>query len=113
MKPGNPIKVNTWAFKTKSIDSIDLFAQDHFLEIKRKKEVTLALSVCKDVNIEQKIGAKVVRRSLENIKKTNLFKFDNQVLRGFAITWHKQMIVHYVDFNKTGMFSLHCNTKSL
>lgn len=113
LKPGpnvNSIMSNTWAYKTKSVDSVDLFAQDHFLEIKRKKEITLALNVCKEINIEQKIGAKVVRRSLENIQKPNLFKFNDQVLRGFAITWHNQVVVHYVDFIKTGLLFLLSNT---
>lgn len=81
-----------------------MFAKDHFPDIKRRKEITLALNVCTEINIEQKIGARIVRRSLENDKNTYLFKYNNQVLKGFAITWYKQTVVHYVDFNKTGTF---------
>jgi len=86
------------------MENIDLFARDHFPDIKRRKEITLALNVCKEINTEQKIGARIVRRSLENNKNTNIFKFDDQVLKGFAITWYKQTVVHYVDFNKIGTF---------
>lgn len=93
------------------MDSTDLFARDHFPDIKRRKEITLALNVSKEINTEQKIGARVVRRSLENNKSTTLFKFDDQVLKGFAITWYKQTVVHYVDLNKTGMFSFYCKVK--
>ncbi|XP_003248103.1 DNA polymerase theta isoform X1 [Acyrthosiphon pisum] len=95
-------KFDTWAYKTKLMENIDLFARDHFPDIKRRKEISLALNVCTEINIEQKIGARIVRRSLENNKNTKLFKFNNQVLKGFAITWYKQSVVHYVDFNKTG-----------
>lgn len=97
-------KFDTWAYKTKLMENIDLFARDHFPDIKRRKEISLALNVCTEINIEQKIGARIVRRSLENNKNTKLFKFNNEVLKGFAITWYKQTVVHYVDFNKTGMF---------
>jgi hypothetical protein len=48
-----------------------------------------------------------VRRSLENSNSTNLLKFDDQVLKGFAITWNKQNVIHYIDFDKIGMFSLY------
>lgn len=85
------------------MESTDLFARDHFPDIKRRKEITLALNVCKEINTEQKIGAKVVRRSLENNKIMNL-TFNDQVLKGFAITWNKQTVVHYINFNQIGMF---------
>lgn len=104
-KNSNSIKLNSWAYKTKVIESIDLFARDHFSDIKRRKEITLALDICKDTNSEQKIGAKALRRSLEN-KNINLCKFNNQVLKGFAITWHKQIVVHYVNLYKLGMYFL-------
>jgi len=97
-------KFDTWTYKTKLMENIELFAKDHFPDIKRRKEITLALNVCTEISIEQKIGARIVRRSLENNKNTKLFKFNNQVLKGFAITWYKQTVVHYVDFNKTGTF---------
>jgi len=97
-------KFDTWAYKTKLTENIDLFARDHFPDIKRRKEISLALNLCTEINIEQKIGARIVRRSLENNKNTKLLKFNNQVLKGFAITWYKQTVVHLVDFNKTGMY---------
>lgn len=101
----NSIKFNTWAYKTKVVENMDLFAQHHFPDIKRRKEITLALNVCKEFNTEQKIGAKVVRRNLVNYKDTNVFKFEDRVLKGFAITWYKQNVVHYVNLNTIGMFS--------
>lgn len=105
----NSLQIDSWAYKTQFIENIDLFVRAHFLEIKRKKEITLALNVCKEINVEQKIGAKVVKRNLEYNQITNSLKFDDQVLRGFAITWHKQTVVHYVDFNKIGtLFILNC-----
>lgn len=58
------------------------------------------------MNSEQKIGAKVVRRSLENNEIMNSLKFDDQVLKGFAITWSKQTVVHYVNFSQIGMLFL-------
>lgn len=91
------------------MESTDSFARDHFSDIKCRKEITLALDICKVINTEQKIGARVVRRSLENNKETNLFKFDDRVLKGFAVTWYKQTVVHYVNLNKIGMLSLYCN----
>jgi len=102
-KNANLIKFDSWAYKTKLIETIDLFAQDHFPDIKRRKEITLALNVCKEINTEQRIGAKV-RRSLNSNQEKNVLKFDDQVLKGFAITWYKQTVVHYADFNKIGMF---------
>lgn len=104
-KNANSIKSDTWAYKTKIIESIDLFARDNFSDIKCRKEISLALNICKETNTEQKIGAKAVRRSLEN-NNTNLFKFNNQELKGFAITWYKQTVVHYINFNKIGMSSI-------
>lgn len=83
-----------------------MFAQNHFADINRRKEITLALNVCKEINTEQKIGARIVRRSLENNGSSNSLKFDDQVLKGFAITWYKQTVVHYVNFNQIGMFHL-------
>lgn len=97
-------KADCWTYKTKLMESTDMFAQEHFPDIKRRKEITLALNICKEMNKEQKIGARIVRRSLENNKNTNLLKYGDQVLKGFAITWHKQPVVHYVDFNKIGKF---------
>lgn len=99
----NSITFDTWAYKNEIVNSVDLFIKDHFSDIKHRKEITLALNISKEINTEQKIGARVVRKSL-NTYGTNLFKFDNQVLKGFAITWYKQNVVHYVDFNKIGMF---------
>lgn len=101
-------KFDTWAYKTKLMENIDLFARDHFRDIKHRKEISLALNACTEMNAEQKIGARIIRRSLENNKNTKLYKFNNQVLKGFAITWYKQTVVHYVDFNKTGMFFFYC-----
>lgn len=98
------LKFDSWTYKTKLMESTDIFAQEHFPDIKHRKEITLALNICKEVSKEQKIGARIVRRSLENIKNTNLLKFDDRVLKGFAITWYKQPVVHYVDFNKIGEF---------
>lgn len=103
-KNTNSSNINTWAYKTKLMDNINSFARDYFPDIKRKKEITLAFNVCKQINNEQKIGAKIVKRSLENKRNTNSLKFDDQVLRGFAVTWYKQTVVHYVDFDKIGMF---------
>lgn len=103
-KNSNSIKLNSWAYKTKLTESIDLFARDHFSDIKHRREITLALDICKDTNSEQKIGAKALRLSLEN-KNKNLCKFNNQVLKGFAITWHKQTVVHYINLYKLGMYS--------
>lgn len=100
----NSIKIDAWAYKTKLIESTDLFARDHFPDIKRKKEITLALNACKEINVGHKIGARVAKQSLEYNQITNSLKFDNQVLRGFAITWHKQTVVHYVDFSKIGTY---------
>ncbi|XP_025201896.1 DNA polymerase theta isoform X2 [Melanaphis sacchari] len=99
-------KFDTLAYKTKLMENIDLFARDHFPDIKRRKEITLALNVSKEINTEHKIGARIVRRSLGNNKNTKLSKFNDQVLNGFAITWYKQTVVHYVDFNKTGQSGL-------
>lgn len=99
----NSLKIDTWAYKTKLVDNTNLFARDHFPDIKRKKEITLTLNICKQINNEQKIGAKIVRRSLEDKRDTNSLKFDDHVLRGFAVTWNKQTVVHYVDFDKIGM----------
>lgn len=84
-----------------------MFAQNHFADINRRKEITLALNLCKEINTEQKIGARVVRRSLENNGSTSLLKCNDQVLKGFAITWYKQTVVHYVNFNQIGMFYLY------
>ncbi|VVC24751.1 Hypothetical protein CINCED_3A009416 [Cinara cedri] len=100
-KNANSIKFDTWAYKTKIIESIESFAREHFSDIRRRKEITIALNLCKETNIEQKIGAKAVRRSLEN-KNKNVFKFNDQVLKGFAITWHKQIVVQYANFNIVG-----------
>ncbi|KAE9543083.1 hypothetical protein AGLY_002994 [Aphis glycines] len=99
-------KLDTWAYKTKLMENIDLFARDHFPDIKHRKEITLALNVSKEISTEQKIGARIVRRSLENNRSAKLFKFNDQVLNGFAITWYKQTVVHYVDFNKIGLSGL-------
>lgn len=90
---------------------MDLFARDHFTDIKRRKEITMALNVCKEFNTTQKIGARVVRRNLENYKGTNVFKFDDGVLKGFAITWYKQSVVHYVNLNTIGMFPSYLELK--
>lgn len=98
------LKLDSWTYKTKLIESIDMFAQEHFPDIKRRKEITLAMNICKEMSNEQKIGARIVRRSLENNINTNFLKFENQVLKGFAITWYKQPVIHYVDFNKIGKF---------
>ncbi|XP_025417440.1 DNA polymerase theta-like isoform X2 [Sipha flava] len=98
----NSIKCNSWAYKTKLVESTNSFSQEHFPDIKRRKEITLSLSVCQEVNNKQKIGARIVRRSLENSNSTNLLKFDDQVLKGFAITWNKQNVIHYIDFDKIG-----------
>lgn len=103
----NSIKCNTWAYKTKLVECMNLFSQEHFPEIKRRKEITLSLNVCQVINNEQKIGARIVRRSLENSSSTNLLKFDDQVLKGFAITWYKQAVIHYIDIDKIGMFTLY------
>lgn len=103
----NSIKCNTWAYKTKLVESTFLFSQEYFPDIKRRKEITLSLNVSKAINTEQKIGARIVRRSLENNNSTNLLKFDDQVLKGFAITWYKQVVVHYIDIDKIGMFTLY------
>lgn len=91
------------------MESTDLFARDHFSDIKRRKEITLALDVCKEINTEKKIGARVVGRSLDNNRGKNVFKFDDQILKGFAITWYKQTVVHYVNLNKIGMLTFYCN----
>lgn len=104
LKPVANSKLDAWAYKNKIVESVHSFLQDHFSDIKHKKEITLALNICKEIDAKQKIGAKIVRRSLENSNGPNSFKFDNQVLKGFAITWYKQTVVHYVDFNKTGMY---------
>lgn len=103
----NSIKCNTWAYKTKLVESINLFSQEHFPDIKRRKELSLSLNVCKVINAEQKIGSRIVRRSLESSCSTNLLKFDDQVLKGFAITWYKQAVVHYIDIDKIGIFTLY------
>jgi len=84
------------------VENVDLFARDNFPDIKHRKEISLALNVV--INTEQKIGAKVVRRSLENYKGTNVFQFNNRILKGFAITWYKQSVVHYINLNTIGMF---------
>ncbi|XP_050523380.1 DNA polymerase theta [Daktulosphaira vitifoliae] len=104
MKPdanANSIKLETWAYKTKVIENIDAFASEYFPEIKYRKEITLALNICKEVNIENKIGSKFLRLNVEHCIH-NSFKYDNQVLKGFALTWYKQTVVHYADLNKIG-----------
>lgn len=103
----NSIKFDTWAYKTKIVENMNLFTQEHFPDIKRRKEITLALNICKEINTEQKIGSRIVRKSLENNKFIDSFKYNGQVLKGFAITWYKQTVVHYVDFSKVGMYFLY------
>ncbi|XP_050442500.1 DNA polymerase theta [Adelges cooleyi] len=104
MKPdanANSIRFDNWAYKTKVIENTDLFAKDFFPEIRQRKEVTLSLNICKVTNVENRIGPRVVRRNLEQ-DKISSYTYDNQVFRGFAITWYKQRVVHYADLNKIG-----------